>query len=161
MFQQLMTFEAARTGFQQMDENAYERHLAAAWFERALRQGHSKRLTAGLLGRSRKLLDLSKVACKVLGQHYRGVQTVALHHIRGSENRTLEFDADFNPTEEHIEQRWMSVAVAYMKGVKLPPVALVQVGDTYYVRDGHHRISVAHTLGQHEIEAEIIVWDTA
>jgi hypothetical protein len=34
---------------------------------------------------------------------------------------------------------------------------LIQIGDTYFVRDGHHRISVAQALGQKEIEAEIIV----
>jgi hypothetical protein len=40
----------------------------------------------------------------------------------------------------------------------LPPVVLVQVGDVYFVRDGHHRISVAHALGQLDIEAEVTAW---
>jgi hypothetical protein len=40
----------------------------------------------------------------------------------------------------------------------LPPVVLVQVGDVYFVRDGHHRISVARALGQLDIEAEVTVW---
>jgi hypothetical protein len=40
----------------------------------------------------------------------------------------------------------------------LPPVELVQVGDVYFVRDEHHRISVARTLGQLDIEAEVTVW---
>jgi hypothetical protein len=30
---------------------------------------------------------------------------------------------------------------------------LVQVGDIYFVRDGHHRISVAQALGQTDIDA--------
>jgi ParB-like chromosome segregation protein Spo0J len=37
----------------------------------------------------------------------------------------------------------------------LPPVDLVELDGTYYVRDGHHRISVARSLGQDYIEAEI------
>jgi len=32
------------------------------------------------------------------------------------------------------------------------------VGDIYFVRDGHHRISVAKALGQLEINAEVRVW---
>jgi hypothetical protein len=35
---------------------------------------------------------------------------------------------------------------------------LIQVGPTYYVRDGHHRVSVARMMGQEEIDAEVTVW---
>ena len=38
---------------------------------------------------------------------------------------------------------------------------LVQVGDVYFVCDGHHRISVARALGQLAIEAEVTVWQVA
>jgi hypothetical protein len=41
----------------------------------------------------------------------------------------------------------------------LPPVSLVQVGDEYFVRDGHHRISVAKAFGQETIEARVAVWE--
>jgi hypothetical protein len=37
-------------------------------------------------------------------------------------------------------------------------VELVQVGDVYFVRDGHHRISVALALGQRDVEAEVTLW---
>ena len=40
----------------------------------------------------------------------------------------------------------------------LPPVSLIQVGDRYFVRDGHHRISVALALGRETIEAYVQVW---
>jgi hypothetical protein len=43
----------------------------------------------------------------------------------------------------------------------LPPVRLIQVGDVYFVRDGHHRISVAKALGQTEIDAVVSVWHAA
>jgi hypothetical protein len=33
------------------------------------------------------------------------------------------------------------------------------VGDDYFVRDGHHRISVARAFGREQIDAEVIVWD--
>jgi hypothetical protein len=45
--------------------------------------------------------------------------------------------------------------------VPLPPVSLIQVGDRFYVRDGHHRVSVARALGQQYIEADITVWELA
>jgi hypothetical protein len=50
------------------------------------------------------------------------------------------------------------VAAARRRGKSLPPVDLIQVGDAYFVRDGHHRISVARALGQQDIEAKVIVW---
>jgi hypothetical protein len=43
----------------------------------------------------------------------------------------------------------------------MPPVVLVQVGDIYFVEDGHHRISVALAWGEQEIEAEVTVWQVA
>jgi hypothetical protein len=39
----------------------------------------------------------------------------------------------------------------------LPPVELIQVGDVYFVQDGHHRISVAQALGQRDVEARVMV----
>jgi hypothetical protein len=42
--------------------------------------------------------------------------------------------------------------------VGLPPVELVQVGETYFVRDGHHRVSVARAMGEGFVEAEVTVW---
>ena len=53
----------------------------------------------------------------------------------------------------------MCVAAAWMAGVVFAPVQLIRVGDDYFVRDGHHRISVARALGQYAIEAEITVWE--
>jgi hypothetical protein len=53
----------------------------------------------------------------------------------------------------------MSVAKARLQGATLPPVDLVQVSDVYFVRDGHHRISVAKALGQVDIDADVTVWE--
>jgi hypothetical protein len=51
--------------------------------------------------------------------------------------------------------------MAQLMGMALPPVKLIQIRDVYYVCDGHHRISVARTLGQTDIDAEVIRWDVA
>jgi hypothetical protein len=44
------------------------------------------------------------------------------------------------------------------QGIWLPPVRLIRVGDDYYVRDGHHRISVSRALCLGTITADVTVW---
>ena len=46
---------------------------------------------------------------------------------------------------------------AQLRGLGLPPIELIQLGDAYFVRDGHHRISVASALGQHHIDAVVTI----
>ncbi|MBC7869891.1 MAG: hypothetical protein H7Y09_03560 [Chitinophagaceae bacterium] len=150
---------AIKQGFKQLGNDALERHQAMSQYEKALGRGRRQQLQAKFTGRSRRLLALADLHN---GQHsneqrYGGVQTVSLHQIRGSENRVKEFDIDFNPLVEHIEQRWIGIAAAHLTGKRLPPVDLIQVGDTYFVRDGHHRISVARAYGQCEIDAIVTV----
>jgi hypothetical protein len=41
------------------------------------------------------------------------------------------------------------------RGEALPPVDLVKVGEIYFVRDGHHRVSVARALGLSDIDAHV------
>jgi hypothetical protein len=89
-----------------------------------------------------------------------GIRTVPISKIRGSEGRSEDFDREFHPLRLHNQGRWLSVATARQRGVVLPPVELIQIGDIYFVRDGHHRISVAKAFGQEEIEAEVTVWET-
>ncbi len=80
---------------------------------------------------------------------------------RCREGRCDDFDVGFHPLKEHTEERWVSVARAQLRGLGLPPVELIQVGDAYFVCDGHHRISVAAALGQQEIDAVVTVWQVA
>ena len=91
---------------------------------------------------------------EVLDQRHLGTQTVPISQIRGSsaEGRCRDFDADFRPLKSHNESRWLSIAAARQRGVELPPIILIQVGEIYFVQDGHHRISVARALDQEEIQ---------
>ncbi len=79
-----------------------------------------------------------------------------MDEIVGTERRSHDFDANFNPLNEQNLGRWINIAAARRTGVILPAVELVRVGDEYYVRDGHHRISVAKVMGQGEIDALIV-----
>ena len=87
-----------------------------------------------------------------------GTRVVSIDQIKGSEGRSQDFDAKFRPLQRHNRDRWLDVAAAIHLGKALPPVDLIQVGEKYYVRDGHHRISVAKAQGQLSIEATITVW---
>ena len=84
------------------------------------------------------------------------IVTVPIRKIQGSLDRSEDFDRKFNPLKERSRSRWVSILTAIRTNIPLPPVELVQVGDSYYVQDGHHRISVARSLEQESIEARIV-----
>ena len=83
----------------------------------------------------------------------RGLQVVPIDAIVGTVDRGKEFDRSFRPTSSQVRGRWERIAKAMRRGEPLPPVQLYKVGDVYFVRDGHHRVSVARALGRREIEA--------
>lgn len=119
------------------------------------------RVWSALLRRPRRLPTLAEVAgtIAVQGRHALGVRTIPIGRIYGSEGRSKDFDAAFRPTQHHTRARWLSVATAMIEGLAIPPIEVVQLGDRFFVRDGHHRVSVARALGQDEIEASVTIWD--
>jgi hypothetical protein len=137
--------------------------MDVALYNRARSRGRRGRVWSALTGRPRRLLPLAEVdaACTVRTRRYTGMQTVPIRRIGGSEGRSKDFDCDFNPLQHHTRGRWLGIATARQRGKEMPPVELIQVGDVYFVRDGHHRISVAQALGQREIEAEVTVWQVS
>jgi hypothetical protein len=132
-------------------------------YARARDQGQRGLIWSTLTRRSRCLLTLEEMDVAPVTQARQdiGVQMVPISRIRGSESRCADFDCDFNPLHDHNKRRWLNVASARQRGKTLPPVILVQVGDVYFVRDGHHRISVARALGQCDIEAHVLVWQVS
>jgi hypothetical protein len=84
-----------------------------------------------------------------------GIQTIPIERIVGSEERADDFDRDFRPLQSHTRRQWQSLARARLEGIPLPPVTLIRINDAYYVRDGHHRISVACAFGQTYVEAMV------
>lgn len=130
-------------------------------YERARRQGKRRRLLNRLAGRSTRLRDLSAelLLTPVKARHSAPSLSVLIDQIRGSESRSQDFDADFYPLGAHTDDRWIAIAAAVRSGIALPPVELIRLGDVYYVRDGHHRVSVARALGQQSIDANITVYE--
>ena len=90
------------------------------------------------------------------GQVDRGLQVVPLDAIVGTVDRAADFDRGFRPTTTRLRSRWERIAAAQRRGEALPPISLFQVGELYFVRDGHHRVSVAKSLGRTDIDAYVI-----
>ena len=135
-------------------------NYAESLYTSARRAGRARQIWAKLRGQPNQLLDLTTVTatCAIGDRRAAGTQIVPIQQIRGSEGRCADFDVAFHPLKAHTEDRWLSVANANVRGRGLPPVELIQVGTVYFVRDGHHRISVAAALGQREIDAIVTVW---
>ena len=88
-------------------------------------------------------------------EFYKGVQSIPLDAIAGSEGRYNDFTRAFLPKREHLRKRWRSVNIAALEDVYLPPIKVFKIGGTYFVRDGNHRVSVARQRGQVDIDAEV------
>jgi hypothetical protein len=86
----------------------------------------------------------------------RGVREISLDAIAGTlePNRAADFDTGFRPSGR-TRARWQRVWMAEHRGKVLPPISVVQVGDAYAVRDGHHRVSVAKAGGALTINATV------
>lgn len=137
------------------------RRIGARQFRRAWNRGRWGRLWNTLAQRRNYLSDLAEAVkgVEIRNRHDAGIRAIPIDRIHGSEGRSRDFDSAFFPLSLHNEERWLGVASAYRLDVPLPPVELIQIGENYFVRDGHHRISVARALGQKEIEAHISVWE--
>jgi len=130
---------------------------AQANFAVARTKAFFREVLSFLTGRPNRLLAFDEVSEKLRigGPIYRGVQTVRLDQIIGSVQRYQDFDRAFLPIQGHTANRWTRVNRAWYEDASLPPVRLYQVGDVYFVVDGHHRVSVAREHGLEDIDAEV------
>jgi hypothetical protein len=87
---------------------------------------------------------------------YRGMQTIPIAKIVGSEGRYKDFNRAFLPRHDKLMRRWISVDIAHYRDVELPPIKVFEIGGAYFVRDGNHRVSVARAKGAEFIDAEVI-----
>jgi hypothetical protein len=88
-----------------------------------------------------------------------GIQSVPLDAIVGTMRHPSQNTADFLPLPrlrgENWRGRWQRIGRAMDRLDTLPPVDLVQVGDDYYVADGHNRVAAARQVGALEIDADV------
>lgn len=74
----------------------------------------------------------------------------------GSVGRHRQFDRNFMPKNTSLQGKWKRVDKAFVRGEELPPVSLYKIGDSYFVEDGNHRVSVARYQGVEMIDAEVV-----
>lgn len=145
-----------------LEKNAYARRYNTAinLFKSAIVKGHVFRISSRVTRRKPYLFDLNEIkpGLSTHGSSYSGIKVVRIASIIGSEGRVADFDMRFHPISEESRERWVGMAMAYLSCLPLPAVQLTQIGDAYFVRDGHHRISVAHALGQAAVDAEVVTW---
>jgi hypothetical protein len=85
-----------------------------------------------------------------------GVQTIPLDSIVGTVSRRPDdFDREFRPRSRRLRNRWVSVSVARQRGKAMHPIDVYRIGDMHFVRDGHHRVSVARASGDVAIDAHV------
>ena len=104
------------------------------------------------------MLPLEEVVTALgrVGERDLGLQTIELDSIVGTVSRRRgEFDRRFRPASRRAQRRWQSIAAARRRGRDMPPIDVVRVGELHFVRDGHHRISVARAHGDTTIEAHV------
>jgi hypothetical protein len=85
-----------------------------------------------------------------------GLHAIPLDSIVGTAERakTRTFDGRFRPGPAS-RRRWERLWIAGRRGAALPPISVYRLGDRHFVRDGHHRVSVALSLGMAAIDAEV------
>lgn len=85
-----------------------------------------------------------------------GMKDIPVEQIVGTMNRPSDFDHRFRPLKSYLRDRWVNVHLSLENG-SWEPILVHKVGDQYYVEDGHHRVSIARSLGMEFIQAK--VWE--
>jgi len=88
-----------------------------------------------------------------------GLRSVPLDRIVGTVRHPSQNTADFLPLPrlrgQNWRGRWQRITRAMDRLTILPPIELVQVGDDYFVTDGHNRVAAALRAGGVEIDADV------
>ena len=129
-------------------------------FLRARRRAALGAMVARLRGEPddvRHILPYEEVVAALgyVSEHAAGQHLVPLDAIVGTVDRGRDFDRSFRPTTGRVRSRWEHIAAAMRRGEAMPPVDLVRIGQIYFVRDGHHRVSVARALGRTDVDAYV------
>ena len=106
--------------------------------------------------RQAPLLELDEVERRLrpFARRYLGVRTIPLDNVVGTEGKAGAFTRDFQPKHAFSRDRLRSLAEAFPDG-GFPPIVAVKLGETYFVIDGHHRVSLARRHGGEAIDAVV------
>jgi uncharacterized ParB-like nuclease family protein len=138
-----------------------ERIRAIQDFDAARARAFRRALRSILTGRSPRLQSFEPMlkAAGAEGRAFGGVQEIPLDKIVGSvapQAKAADFDPAFLPINRRMRERWTRIYLAMVEGDELPPIDVYRVDGSYYVIDGHHRVSVARNLHRDTINARVI-----
>jgi hypothetical protein len=89
----------------------------------------------------------------------RGLQIVPIERIVGTARHPSQNGMDFLPLPgmrgRNWQSRWQRIRRATDDLSILPAVELLQVGDDYYVADGHNRVAAAREAGAVAVDADV------
>jgi hypothetical protein len=142
-----------------MSHPVYARVTAIDRFDDARRRARLNQWWESLTKKTRCLLPfgpIHKLFLHSSGIH-QGIREIPLARIVGTLAQEPEFDRDFRPLHKNQRQRWSNVWVLH-SGIGWPPIVVHEIGDLYFVEDGHHRTSVARDLGLNVIEADVTAY---
>ena len=142
-------------------KRANKEHQLDNDFSKAMQKAFWEEIRGFFARKSTRLLPFDEVKDKLEIWFVQdlGMQTISIDSIVGSEGRYKSFTRQFLPIKEDLRDRWKNVVQAYYSRQNLPPVELYRVQDTYFVKDGHHRISVARAKGVRYIEARVYEYE--
>lgn len=120
------------------------RALWNSWLSKLLTKSHGLRTFVG------------SSASGLHGKRLARIQRIRVDKIVGTIRYTEDFDQEFRPLKQQSRDRWVE-AFVQLEQDQWQPIVVHKVGESYYVANGYHRVSVARYVGMKFIEAE--VWD--
>ncbi|HEX2979500.1 MAG TPA: universal stress protein [Anaerolineaceae bacterium] len=127
-------------------------------FRRERNRAALQTILGRVTGKSVDLLSFDDISRKlhISGGFDRGLKDIPIDAIVGSVSRYSDFTRSFLPRHDSDMTRWARVKEAVSDGMMgLPPIEVYKVGEAYFVKDGHHRVSVARRLGAKQIQAYV------
>lgn len=132
-----------------------ERAFAAA------RRKARRRMRADRLRKRRStLISFDEVVGQsgLLPESHVRTAAIPLRQIVGSVGKAQHFTRSFYPATDDLRRRWKR-AFAAANGLRgYDSIELYQAAGSYYVVDGHFRVSVAKALGNDKIQATVRRW---
>lgn len=87
------------------------------------------------------------------------MRTIPLERIVGTARHPTQNTGDFLPLPQlrgrNWEGRWQRLQQAMRRLLVLPPIEVLQVGDEYWVVDGHNRVAGARRIGAADMDADV------
>lgn len=130
-------------------------------FNQAYSKAGWQRLFGALTGKNYDLVDYNEVRKRLSNAYNIPVtKEIPIASIVGTVSRNQDFTRTFLPKLISDEHRWVNVKLANESPEGVPPIDVYQVGEIYFVLDGHHRVSVMKTIGAEYIMAHVRVINT-